>query len=196
MAANDNNDGLNALVGFGILAALGYAGNKALFSGNKEPKVKNSIEPSDIQRIVNEYFVFGNESDFTELLLYYATPGFSKIRREMLTNALSPKLDAINRCIRRVGENYDQYMPTHGDEENQKFIDNLIDKCILNTESIISKIRAPIKMASKFLGNVTAVASNSIMYMALKKAIEEYYSMIYLHNSPLEDATDRAMHVY
>lgn len=197
MAENDNNDGLNALVGLGMLAVLGYTGYKVLFSGNKDPRIKNSIESSDIHRIVNDLFVFGNDSDFAELLMYYVTPGFlSKIKREMLTNALSPKLDAINRCIRRVGDNYDQYMPTHGDEENQKFIDNLIDKCILNTESIISKIRAPIKMASKFLGNVTAVASNSIMYMALKKAIEEYYSMIYLHNSPLEDATDRAMHVY
>lgn len=197
MAENDNNDGLNTLVGLGILAALGYAGYKVLFGGSKEPKVKNSIESSDIHGIVNEYFVFDDESDFAELLIYYATPGFfSKIKREMLTNALSPKLDAINSCIRQVGESYCQNMPVHGDEENHKFINTLIDKCILKTESIISIIKAPIKMASKFLGNVTAVASNSIMYVALKKAIDEYYSMIYLRNCPMEDATERAMHVY
>lgn len=87
-------------------------------------------------------------------------------------------------------------MPIHGDDENHKFIDTLIDKGILKTESIIGITKAPIKMASKFLGSVTTVASNSIMYMALKRAIEQYYSMVYLHNSPLEYATERAVYVY
>lgn len=103
MAENDNNDGLNALVGLGMLAVLGYTGYKVLFSGKKDPKIKNSIESSDIHRIVNELFVFGNDSDFAELLMYYVTPSFlSKIKREMLTDALTPKLDDINSNIRHI----------------------------------------------------------------------------------------------
>ena len=69
---SENNDDNTWLLGLGLLSILW------LFNGNGNSTAKDSLNSYDIEEIVNQRFVFDDNTEFLQLLIYYSTPGFLK----------------------------------------------------------------------------------------------------------------------